>query len=139
MFLHLGMADLAVGLGVFGAAGAAGAVVSLNLGLTQGTWVLPISFAIGVPAYLVIAPIVHRAAGLRPMHYPPCPHCGAPDGPWGYTPGTRPKRQEAMICGRCGAPASFVYRRGTDVEATPGLPAFLLRWPRPFGIWKRIR
>ena len=139
MFLHLGTADLAVGLGVFGAAGATGAVVYSHLGLTHDAWALPIALAIGAPAYLVIAPLVYRAAGLRPMHYPPCPHCAAPDGPWGIQHRTTAARQEVMLCGPCGATTLFVHRGRPDLDATPGLPAFQLRWPRPLGIWRRIR
>jgi hypothetical protein len=132
LFLRLSIPDVAIGAGIFGLAGA----LAPNLCACSLPEIYLPGFAIGIVTYLVAAPLLYRVFRLRPMHFPKCPHCGAPDGPWGI-PATTQSKCEQLICGHCGAETTFWYNNPVSSEVGSG-SSYVLRWPRPLGIWKRL-
>lgn len=136
MFLRVGLADMAIGLGAFFIAGAAAPLV---MGETQPkamAWV--VVACTGSMLYLAAAPVLYRALRLRPMHFPPCPHCAAKEGPWGIPAGSSPVASELLVCGQCARATRFVYTGASAEVAATACPTYVLRWPRPLGLWQRV-
>lgn len=44
-----------------------------------------------------------------------------------------------MICGQCGVATEFIYSGGVRHLGAGLKPTYVLRWPRPLGIWKTVR
>jgi len=44
---------------------------------------------------------------------------------------------ERLVCAGCWQQTEFRYRRSTAMP-TDEVPTYLLRWPWPVGLWKRI-
>ena len=136
MFFRLGMHDLMVGVGNFFIAGLASPAI---LGDASNS---PAGFAVtagcGSLLYLITAPPLYRALCMRPMHFPKCPHCETKEGCWGVPAGSTPMQSEDLVCGSCGAATTFIYAANSADGAPPSKPTFVLRWPRPFGLWRRV-
>jgi hypothetical protein len=127
-------ADLSIALICAGVGGAA--VVALLPPTASSLNTHVVGWAVGAGLYLVLAPVIYRSLQLRPMHFPPCPHCGVPDGPWGALP-KRPVGSETLMCVHCGQGTEFWYRAPLKAEQC-GRTAFLWRWYLPFGFWRRM-
>jgi hypothetical protein len=134
MFLRLTLSDVLIGLAIFGLSAVE---VPTVFGIHTTGLAIAISFPFGALAYIAVAPLLYQLFRLRPLHYPACPHCGAPEGPWGVESPSAPPSSEQLPCGRCGQRVEFWYITPKPSQASCALPAFVLRWPRNLGLWRR--
>ena len=136
MFVRFGMRDLMIAIGSFGAAGIAAPTI---FGATDRALAYAVGLGLGSAIYLAAAPALYRIFEMRPMRFPRCPHCDSTDGPWGIPPGSKPVRCEDLVCGNCGGVSTFLYSGGVENIDVASKPTFALKWPRPAGIWTRVR
>lgn len=135
MFLRLSLPDCLIAAVILSfVSGFVPSIVSTD----SKTVVVGLSAAIGLSVYLVVAPPLYWLFRLRPMHYPPCPYCVARAGPWVVPSCFAPRIKEDLLCGQCGQLVEFWFATPRKAQISVAIPAFILRWPRPFGLWRLV-
>jgi len=84
--------------------------------------------ALGVLAYLALAPWIYRRFRRRPLLLPRCPRCKDRNRHFGYEKATPDWPRDVVVCAACGTSLELWYESPRRSDISASMTSFELIW-----------